>query len=93
MEVSQIRLAAADFWQRNEYGLKEFVIRDGKKHPFAIVCLGGGYSMVCSFLEGVPYANRLNERGYSAFVLHYRCRKKQGIPRLWRIWQEPCGIS
>lgn len=80
MEASQIRLAAADFWRRNEYGLKEFVIRDGKKHPFAIVCPGGGYSMVCSFLEGVPYANRLNEQGYSAFVLHYRCRKKARYP-------------
>ncbi|MGN0998470.1 MAG: alpha/beta hydrolase [Faecousia sp.] len=80
MKHSEMTLAARDFWRRNEYGLKEFVIRDGKKHPFAVVCPGGGYSMVCSFLEGVPYANRLNEQGYSAFVLYYRCRKKARYP-------------
>lgn len=72
--------AAVDFWRRNKYGLREFVIRDGKKHPFAIVCPGGGYSMVCSFLEGAPYARMLNERGYSAFVLYYRCKKKARYP-------------
>lgn len=80
--------AARDFWRPNRYSLKEYVIRDGKKHPFAIICPGGAYSMVCSFVEGLPYAKRLNEQGYSAFVLYYRCRKKPGIPLPWRIWQK-----
>jgi len=68
--------AAIDFWRGNRYGLKEYVIKDGKKHPFAVICPGGGYEMVCSFVEGVPYAKKLKELGYSAFVLYYRCKKK-----------------
>ena len=27
--------AVKDFWRRNDYALKEYVIWDGKKHPFA----------------------------------------------------------
>lgn len=80
MTHGKMRQAAGDFWRRNRWELREFVIRDGKKHPFAIICPGGGYSMVCSFLEGLPYAKHLNEQGYSAFVLYYRCRKKARYP-------------
>lgn len=69
-----------DFWRFNRYGLTEYVIRDGKKHPFAIICPGGGYGMVCSFVEGMPYAKKLNEMGYSAFVVYYRIRKKAKFP-------------
>lgn len=72
--------AAHDYWRFNRYGLTEYVIRDGKKHPFAVICPGGGYSMVCSFIEGVPYAKKLNEMGYSAFVVYYRTRKKAKFP-------------
>ena len=72
--------AARDFWRINGYGLKEYVIRDGKRHPFALICPGGGYSMVCSFQEGLPYARKLNEKGYSAFVLYYHCKKKARHP-------------
>lgn len=36
--------------------------------------------MVCSFIEGQPYAKRLNELGYSAFVLYYRCMSKARYP-------------
>lgn len=36
--------------------------------------------MVCSFVEGFPYAKRLNEQGYSAFVLYYRYRKNVRHP-------------
>lgn len=72
--------AIVDFWRFNQYGLTEYVIRDGKKHPFAVICPGGGYGMVCSFIEGVPYAKKLNEMGYSAFVVHYRIKKKAKFP-------------
>jgi len=72
--------AAIDFWRGNRYGLKEYVIKDGKKHPFAVICPGGGYEMVCSFVEGVPYAKRLNELGYSAFIVYYRCKGKAKYP-------------
>lgn len=46
----------------------------------AVICPGGGYSLVCSFMEGLPYAKKLNEMGYSAFVVHYRVKKKAKFP-------------
>jgi len=80
MDIAALRKAAANYWRHNEYELKEYVIRDGKKHPFALICPGGGYTMVCSHVEGEPFAERLNALGYSAFVLFYRCRDKARYP-------------
>lgn len=54
-------------------GLSAFPVHGKQeKKPFYIVCPGGGYSSVCSVAEGFPIAMRLNELGYSAFVLQYR---------------------
>ena len=39
---------AYDFWRPNRWGLKKYLIRDGKEHPFALIVPGGGYRMVCS---------------------------------------------
>ncbi len=72
--------AAYDFWRPNKYGLKPYLINDGKKHPFAVICPGGGYGMVCSFVEGLPYAEELNKRGYHAFVVYYRVKGKARYP-------------
>ncbi len=52
--------------------LEKYILKDGKQHPVAIICPGGGYHRVCSFIEGLPYAKKLNEMGYSAIVVHYR---------------------
>lgn len=69
------------FFTKNAYKLDDrFVIRDGKPHPFAVICPGGGYQMVCSFIEGVPIAKRLNEQGISAFIVYYRVKKKARFP-------------
>ena len=69
------------FLSKNEYRLvDDYVIKDGKKHPFAILVPGGGYAMVCSFIEGVPIAKKLNEKGISVFILYYRIRKKAKYP-------------
>lgn len=69
------------FFTRNAYRLDDrFVIQDGKKHPFAILVPGGGYSMVCSFIEGVPVARKLNQQGISAFIVYYRTKKKAVFP-------------
>lgn len=57
-----------------------FVIRDGKKHPLAILVPGGGYYMVCSFIEGVPIAKKLNQQGISAVIVYYRVKKKALFP-------------
>lgn len=80
MKIGECFQAVKDFWRVNQYGLDEYVIRDGKKHKFALICPGGGYNMVCSFIEGMPYAKRLNKIGYSAFVLYYRCKNKARYP-------------
>lgn len=74
------REALKDFLRKNELEIDEYVIRDGKKHPFAVICPGGGYHMVCTFLEGKPYAEYLNSKGISAFVIRYRCKKKARFP-------------
>ena len=69
------------FFTKNGYKLvTDHVIRDGKNHPCAILVPGGGYSMVCSFIEGVPVARKLNAMGISAFIVYYRVRKKAVFP-------------
>ena len=71
-----------DIYRPNRYALDDrFVLRDGQTHPFAVICPGGGYSIVCSFIEGTPIARRLNERGISAFIVYYRVRGKARFPQ------------
>ncbi len=71
-----------DIYRPNRYKLDDrFVLRDGQTHPFAVICPGGGYSVVCSFIEGTPIARKLNERGISAFIVYYRVRGKARFPR------------
>ena len=36
--------------------------------------------MVCSFIEGVPYARKLNEMGISAFIVYYRVKDQARFP-------------
>lgn len=50
------------------------------KSKFALVLAGGGYRFVCSASEGFPVAARLNELGYNAFVLNYRCGEGYSAP-------------
>ena len=69
-----------DTYRKNEYELKPFLIKDGKTHPVAIICPGGGYRRVCSFVEGHPYARRLNKLGYHAIVVYYRVRDLAPYP-------------
>ena len=71
---------ARDFYHPNDYELVPYLVDDGKIHPFAIVCPGGGYGMVCSYVEGEPFARKLNSMGYHAFVLYYRVREKALYP-------------
>lgn len=70
-----------DIFHKNQYVLDDrFVIRDGKYHKCAIICPGGGYQLVCSFVEGVPFAKVLNQKGISAFIVYYRVRDKAAYP-------------
>lgn len=65
----------------NEYRLlDDYVINDGEKHSYAIVCPGGGYAKISSYIEGTPIAKKLKEQGISAFVLYYRVKEKALFP-------------
>ena len=69
------------FFTRNRYKLDtRFLLKDGKKHPLAILVPGGGYFMVCSFIEGVPIAKKLNEKGISCVIVYYSVKKKALCP-------------
>lgn len=69
------------FFRPNRYRLDtRFVLHDGRKHPLAVICPGGGYQMVCSFIEGTPIAHRLNELDVSAVIVYYRTGKKARFP-------------
>ena len=58
--------------RENVYAIRPYLVKDGKKHPVAILCPGGGYRRVCNFIEGYPYAKKLNAMGYHAVVVYYR---------------------
>ena len=72
--------AAYDFWRPNRAELRPYLLDDGKTHPVAVICPGGGYRMVCSFVEGLPFAKALNALGYHAFVVYYRVGRKALYP-------------
>lgn len=59
---------------------ERFVIKDGKTHPVAIICPGGGYEIVASFVEGEPFAEVLNRQGVSAFIVYYRIGREARYP-------------
>lgn len=70
-----------DLLRQNRYELDtRFVIRDGKRHPVAVICPGGAYRVVASFIEGVPIAKKLNEKGISALIVYYRIGEKALCP-------------
>lgn len=80
MNLSEFIQRQYDTFRPNRYGLKPYLINDGKKHPFAVICPGGGYGMVCSAGEGKPFAEELNKLGYHAFVVYYRTKSKARYP-------------
>ena len=51
-----------------------------QKSRFVLICPGGAYASFASIVEGFPAAKRLNELGYAAFVLKYRCGKHALAP-------------
>ena len=59
---------------------KLIAFRKKEKSKVAVVIPGGAYVAVASIVEGFPVAKRLNQLGYSAFVLKYRCAKNAVAP-------------
>lgn len=52
----------------------------GGNAPAAFVMAGGAYQDVASNNEGYPFAKRLNERGYNAFVIRYSVAENALFP-------------
>ena len=80
MELGREIQRLFDTYRFNKYALKKYLINDGKEHPFALVIPGGGYGMVCSYNEGVPFAKILNKKGINVFILYYRVKGKAKYP-------------
>ena len=81
MKISEFIHRHYDILRPNRYDLKPYLIKDGKPHPFAVICPGGGYGRVCSAGEGQPFARKLNKLGYHAFVVYYRVQDKARYPQ------------
>ena len=80
MSIQQRFHAWKDFTRKNVYALKPYLLQDGKKHPVAVICPGGGYYAVCSYVEGAPFAKELNKLGYHAIVVYYRVKSQAHFP-------------
>ena len=63
----------------NDYELTPFLV-DDKTAPVILICPGGGYRMVASFIEGIPVAEYYQKHGVNAFVLRYRVKEKAKYP-------------
>lgn len=59
-----------------------YTVGEGK--PFTLILPGGGYTMVAETVEGRPYAEKINELGYNAFVLRYTTGTDPDNPLLYR---------
>lgn len=76
-EIYSAEEKAADS-SRKSTGLFAFPCK--RTSPFVLIVPGGGYSSVASIVEGFPTAQKLNEMGYAAFVLHYRTGEAAHFP-------------
>lgn len=56
---------------RTPVRVDEYPLLDGARHPFAVICPGGGYEKISDPLEGKDFARQLNGLGCAAFVV--RC--------------------
>ncbi len=80
MKFDELIQAVKDFWLPKKYRLEKYLINSDEKKPFVLIIPGGGYQMVCSFIEGLPIAKELNKRGYNAFILRYSVKKNAKYP-------------
>ena len=55
--------------QRKKVYLESYIVSPGA--PFVLICPGGAYKFVSDSNEGKPFAEKMNEAGYNAFVLFY----------------------
>lgn len=55
--------------------------RKVKGAPFIIACAGGAYKCVCTMIESIPVAVRLNELGYDVVIPNYRIGVEHVMPK------------
>lgn len=55
--------------------------REKKHDTFFILLAGGAYGAVCTMVESLPAAAKLNELGYSCFCLNYRTAVPESFAR------------
>lgn len=58
-----------------------FAVEGGENKPYALIIPGGSFITTFSITEGFPIAAKLNELGYSAFVLSYQIDGVGLMPR------------
>ena len=58
-----------------------FPVPGGEEKPYALIIPGGSFITTFSVTEGFPIAAKLNEMGYSAFVLSYQIDGVGLMPR------------
>lgn len=63
--------------ERKRVYMESYIIGDNK--PTVLICPGGAYGWVSDFNEGKPFADKLNKRGYNAFVLFYSVGKGNAL--------------
>lgn len=63
----------------NGLGLIWLPARMRKHDTYFILLAGGAYGAVCTMIEALPVAARLNELGYDCFCLNYRTATKESF--------------
>ncbi|HJB67819.1 MAG TPA: alpha/beta hydrolase [Candidatus Fournierella excrementigallinarum] len=65
---------------RTPVRVDEYPLLDGARHPFAVICPGGGYEKISDPLEGEGFARRLNGLGCAAFGVRYSVGRAARFP-------------
>ena len=65
-------------FEKKDTGIYQFLI--GEDKPFVLILPGGGYSDVCSLVEGYSTAREFNRLGYNAFIGLYGVKKDALYP-------------
>lgn len=80
MKLNNMNNRLKDIMASDKYELTPYLIDSSQPRPFALILPGGGYGVIMSSVEGEPYAKKINEQGYSAFVLRYGIKKRAHYP-------------
>lgn len=87
MEREFAKQRKKDFLRKNEYGLTEYVLRDGKKHPFALLIPGAVFTLYAAIMKALP----LQENSMNGVTLPLcstiAAEKRLCSPQRRRMWR------